>query len=85
LDSFSDYRLAVVDATHIALKNRLGTRTQPIVNTAVMGSLARVLGVPSMAAISEVIREQIPRQPKANIKAAETAYKEVQTVELVDR
>ncbi|MEE9122329.1 MAG: 2-oxoacid:acceptor oxidoreductase family protein, partial [Syntrophobacteria bacterium] len=77
LDSFSDYRLAVVDATHIALKNRLGTRTQPIVNTAVMGSLARVLGIPSMAAISEAIREEIPRQPKANIKAAESAYQKV--------
>jgi hypothetical protein len=38
-----------------------------------------------MAAISEAIREEIPRQPKANRKAAETAYKEVQTVELVDR
>ena len=77
LDPLSDYSLAVVDATHIALKNRLGTRTHPIVNTAVMGSLARVLGIPSMAAISEAIREEIPRQSKANIKAAETAYNKV--------
>jgi pyruvate ferredoxin oxidoreductase gamma subunit/2-oxoisovalerate ferredoxin oxidoreductase gamma subunit len=77
LDPLSDYSLAVVDATHIALKNQLGTRTHPIVNTAVMGSLARVLGIPSMAAISEAIREEIPRQSKANIKAAETAYKNV--------
>jgi hypothetical protein len=30
-----------------------------------------------MAAISEAIREEIPRQSKANIKAAETAYKNV--------
>jgi Pyruvate/2-oxoacid:ferredoxin oxidoreductase gamma subunit len=48
-----------------------------------MGSLARVLGMPSMAAISEAIRKEIPRQPKANIKAAEAAYKEVQVLEPV--
>jgi hypothetical protein len=30
-----------------------------------------------MAAISEAIREEIPRQPKANIKAAESAYQKV--------
>ncbi len=44
LERFSGYRLAFVDATRIALKHQLGTRTHPIVNTAIMGALARVLG-----------------------------------------
>jgi len=56
LKSWSGYKLALVDATHIALNNGLGTRTHPIVNTPMMGALARVLGMPSMEAISKAIQ-----------------------------
>jgi pyruvate ferredoxin oxidoreductase gamma subunit/2-oxoisovalerate ferredoxin oxidoreductase gamma subunit len=85
LDLFSEYRLAFVDATHIALKNHLGTRTHPIVNTAMMGGLARVLGMPAMAAIGEAIRKEAPSKPKPNIKAAEEAYSLVKMLGLVDQ
>ena len=80
LATFSDYRLAFVDATRIALRNHLGTRTYPIVNTAMMGGLARVLGMPAMAAITEAIQKEVPSKPKPNIKAAEEAYKQVSLV-----
>ena len=82
-NSWLDYRLAYVDATHIALNNRLGTRTHPIVNTPMMGALARLLGMPSMAAISKAIQEEAPSKPKANIKAAEAAYKQVRVLDSV--
>jgi len=78
LKSWSGYKLALVDATHIALNNGLGTRTHPIVNTPMMGALARVLGMPSMEAISKAIRREVPSKPKANVKAAEMAYEQVQ-------
>ena len=78
LKSWSDYQVAIVDATHIALNNNLGTRTHPIVNTPMMGGLARVLGIPSMEAISKAIQKEVPSKPKANIKAAEMAYEQVQ-------
>lgn len=78
LDSWSGYKVAFVDATHIALDNGLGTRTHPIVNTPMMGGLARVLGMPSMEAISKAIQREVPSKPKANIKAAEMAYENVQ-------
>ena len=81
LAPFSSYRLAFVDATHIAQKNQLGTRTHPIVNTAMMGGLARILGMPGLPAISESIRQEVPSKPKANIKAAESAYHQVMVVE----
>jgi pyruvate ferredoxin oxidoreductase gamma subunit/2-oxoisovalerate ferredoxin oxidoreductase gamma subunit len=84
LDLFSEYRLAIVDATHIALKNHLGTRTHPIVNTAMMGGLARVLGMPAMAAIGEAIRKEAPSKPKPNIKAAEMAYKQVRVLDSIE-
>jgi len=78
LDSWSGYKVAFVDATHIALDNGLGTRTHPIVNTPMLGGLARVLGIPSMEAISKAIQREVPSKPKANVKAAEMAYENVQ-------
>jgi 2-oxoacid:acceptor oxidoreductase gamma subunit (pyruvate/2-ketoisovalerate family) len=38
LAHFSGFRLAFVDANHIAVKNNLGTRTHPIINTAMIGA-----------------------------------------------
>jgi Pyruvate/2-oxoacid:ferredoxin oxidoreductase gamma subunit len=46
-----------------------------------MGGLARVLGMPSMEAISKAIQKEVPSKPKANIKAAEMAYKEVRVLD----
>jgi pyruvate ferredoxin oxidoreductase gamma subunit/2-oxoisovalerate ferredoxin oxidoreductase gamma subunit len=77
LTSFAGFHLACVDATRIALQHRLGTRTHPIVNTALTGALSRVLGVPPLAAIAEAIREEVPGTAEENIKAAEAAYTEV--------
>jgi hypothetical protein len=37
-----------------------------------------------MSAISEAIREEIPRQSKANIKAAESAYKKVKLLREIE-
>jgi 2-oxoacid:acceptor oxidoreductase gamma subunit (pyruvate/2-ketoisovalerate family) len=39
------FRIATVDATSIAAKNGLGSRTVPIVNTALAGAAARLLGM----------------------------------------
>jgi pyruvate ferredoxin oxidoreductase gamma subunit/2-oxoisovalerate ferredoxin oxidoreductase gamma subunit len=72
--SFTGFRLAFVDATRIALQHCLGTRTHPIVNTAITGALARILGMPPLAAIAEAIREEVPGIAEENIKAAEAAY-----------
>ena len=42
---FAPYRIATVDATTIARDNDLGTRSVPIVNTALAGAAARLLGL----------------------------------------
>jgi 2-oxoacid:acceptor oxidoreductase gamma subunit (pyruvate/2-ketoisovalerate family) len=39
---FDGHRVATVDATSVALANSLGTRTTPIVNTTMLGAIARV-------------------------------------------
>ena len=74
---FSNFSLAFVDATEIALKHELGTRTHPIVNTAMMGAFARMLGAPPMDAVAGAIEEEIPIKPGANIEAAREAFEEV--------
>jgi 2-oxoacid:acceptor oxidoreductase gamma subunit (pyruvate/2-ketoisovalerate family) len=82
-ECFSGYRLAFVDATRIALEHHLGTRTHPIVNTSIMGALARVLGMPPMDAIAMAIEEEIKDRREENIQAAQAAYEDVQIVGLI--
>ncbi len=75
---FSGYRVALIDATRIALKHELGTRTHPIVNTAVMGALAKMLGMPPIEAVAMAIEEEIPEHFERNILAAKDAYDAVE-------
>lgn len=82
--SFAGFRLAFTDANTIALSHRLGTRTHPIVNTAMIGAFARLLEMPSMTAISEAIREEVPVNAEANIAAAEDAYNGVELVGIIE-
>ncbi|SMC18671.1 pyruvate ferredoxin oxidoreductase gamma subunit [Desulfacinum hydrothermale DSM 13146] len=77
LRAFATYKLAHVDATRIAIAHRLGTRTHPIVNTAMMGAFARVLGEPPLETVTEAIREEVPTKPDANMAAAREAYESV--------
>jgi 2-oxoacid:acceptor oxidoreductase gamma subunit (pyruvate/2-ketoisovalerate family) len=77
LKPFEKFNLAWVDANSIALKNHLGTRTHPIANTPMIGAFARILGMPPIEAIVAAIREDVPGEVKANVRAAEEAYKAV--------
>ncbi len=76
-EPFSGFHLAFVDATRLALHHQLGTRTHPIVNTAVLGAFARVLGMPPLEAVVRAIEEDVPGKPAENIQAAQEAYQEV--------
>jgi 2-oxoacid:acceptor oxidoreductase gamma subunit (pyruvate/2-ketoisovalerate family) len=84
LERFSGFQLALVDATRIALKHQLGSRTHPIVNTAVLGAFARVLGEPPLEALIKAIEESVPAKPEENIKAAREAFQEVQMKGLIE-
>ncbi len=77
ISKFADYRVAMVDATGIALSNKIGSRTHPIVNTAMIGAFARMMGAPPLDIIIEAIRKEVPSDPEGNAKAAEDAYSEV--------
>ncbi len=83
IELYAGYQLAYVDATQIALRHQLGTRTHPIVNTTIMGALARVLGMPPMDAIAMAIKEEISDRHEENIKAAQDAFEDVLLVGLI--
>lgn len=72
------YNVAIVDAGAIAQNNTLGTRTQPIINTAMIGAFARIMENPPMDAVKEAIFQELPVKQKENYKAAQAAYKAVQ-------
>jgi 2-oxoacid:acceptor oxidoreductase gamma subunit (pyruvate/2-ketoisovalerate family) len=70
--------VATCDATGIALKHGLGSRTAPIVNTAIVGALAALTGIVSLDAIVGEVPMLVPVKPDANIAAAKEAYEHVQ-------
>ena len=76
-DPFSGFRLAFVDADDIAVRNGLGTRTHPIINTAMIGAFAKVLGMPPLDMIASAIKHDIHIKTKQNVLAAQQAYEEV--------
>jgi 2-oxoacid:acceptor oxidoreductase gamma subunit (pyruvate/2-ketoisovalerate family) len=84
LEPFKGFRLAFVDATQIALDCELGTRTQPIINTAMIGAFARMIDMPPLDNISEAINAEITTRPDKNIEASQTAYESINLFGLVE-
>ncbi len=83
LDVFLGFRLAFVDATRIALKCDLGTRTHPMINTAMIGAFARIMQMPPLDIIAEAIKAEITIKPEKNIQALKEAYERVNIVGLI--
>ena len=71
---FGDAKVFTVDATKIAVDNRLGTITNPIVNTAILGAYSKAVGNVGLTAIIEAILENAPVKKEENQKAAKDAF-----------
>jgi 2-oxoacid:acceptor oxidoreductase gamma subunit (pyruvate/2-ketoisovalerate family) len=67
------FRVATIDASGIAAAHGIGSRTQPIVNTAILGAFAAWSGIVSLEAVCEAIREEVPVRAEANVAAAREA------------
>lgn len=76
-DHLKNFRTTTVDATSIAIRNGLGSRTNPIVNTAILGAFSKVTGFVGIDSIALAIREEVPVKKGENAKAAREAYSEV--------
>ncbi len=71
------YAVAAVDAADIAVRHNLGTRSIPIVNTAILGAFSKFTGVVGIEAVVEAIREGVPMMPDENAAAAVEAFETV--------
>jgi 2-oxoacid:acceptor oxidoreductase gamma subunit (pyruvate/2-ketoisovalerate family) len=68
------HRIFVVDATSVAAEQGLGSPLNPIVNTAILGAIARVTGAVSIESVAEAIEACVPARRQENIRAARVAY-----------
>lgn len=71
------FTIATVDAAKIAIEHRLGSRTAPIVNTAILGAFATLTGLVSLGNLGAAIGATVPIKPEANVAAANEAAKAV--------
>lgn len=76
MDELGVKKVAIVNATKIAIDNKLGSKAQPIVNTAIVGAFAKASGVVGIDAVVESIM-QLPRYPERNADAARQAFESV--------
>lgn len=74
--NFKNALVFSVDATKIAVNNHLGTATNPIVNTAILGAYSKAVGNVGMKAIKEAIGENAPMKQEENKKAAQDAFEQ---------
>jgi 2-oxoacid:acceptor oxidoreductase gamma subunit (pyruvate/2-ketoisovalerate family) len=70
------FKIAAINATGIAVKNRLGTLAAPIVNTAMVGAIIRILGLTRLDSLLAAIGEAIPIKSADNQKAAAEAFEQ---------
>jgi 2-oxoacid:acceptor oxidoreductase gamma subunit (pyruvate/2-ketoisovalerate family) len=69
----ADFRICTVDASTVALHHGLGSRTQPIVNTAILGAFAAFTRLVSLESVCAAIEEEVALHTDANVRAARAA------------
>lgn len=79
-DTFKGFRVATVPAGKIAVRYHLGSPQSPIVNTAIIGAVAKVLGVVTVESLIEGIKTDVPAYTENNAAAAQEAYEAVSDV-----
>ncbi len=74
------FRVTTVDATGIAIRHGLGAKSQPIVNTAILGAWSAYSGLVGLDTVCAAIREEVPMQIDENIAAATEAAEAVKAL-----
>lgn len=78
------FNVKTVDASQVAVKNGLGTRSAPIVNTAILGAFSKFTEIVSIKAIEDAIIEEVPVNPAANVRTAYEAYQALKTTAKIE-
>ncbi len=78
IDLSFKYKVATVDASSIAVKHKIGTSTNPIANTSILGAYARFSELVSLNSLIAAIKESFPEnKANDNISAVQEAYEKV--------
>ncbi|MDD5502530.1 MAG: 2-oxoacid:acceptor oxidoreductase family protein [Candidatus Thermoplasmatota archaeon] len=72
--NFGKVRVATVDATGIAMKNKISISGIPIVNTAILGSIAKCVNWVGIEHLEKAITEKMGEKAPQNIEAIREAY-----------
>jgi 2-oxoacid:acceptor oxidoreductase gamma subunit (pyruvate/2-ketoisovalerate family) len=75
-EELGPFRVATIDANEIALRYEIGTEAAPIVNTVILGAMAKILGF-SLDLLTEAIREKF--KGDRNYLGALEAYEKVRS------
>jgi 2-oxoacid:acceptor oxidoreductase gamma subunit (pyruvate/2-ketoisovalerate family) len=67
------FAVATVDASAVASAHGIGSRTQPIVNTAILGAFAAWSGIVGLESVCAAIAEEVPLHVSQNVAAARAA------------
>jgi 2-oxoacid:acceptor oxidoreductase gamma subunit (pyruvate/2-ketoisovalerate family) len=78
--TFEGFRVATVQASLIAFQHHLGSSQSPIVNTAIIGAVAKVLGIVTMDNLIKAIKDEVPVDSEKNAEAAKDAHQSVTQV-----
>jgi pyruvate ferredoxin oxidoreductase gamma subunit len=82
--SLGNFKIFTVKADTIALEKGLKLPSGiPIINTAVLGAVGRIISVVGIKNLAEAIKKQGIPNPAKNISAAEEAYRELKSQEAV--
>lgn len=74
------FQVATVDASQVATERGIGSKSQPIVNTAILGAFATWSGLVSLDGVCAAIDEEVPSRTEDNKAAAREAAEIVQTL-----
>ena len=81
ISALSGLKLAYVDATAIALEYGLGSKAQPLVNTAMLGAFAKTSGDVTLDNLLKAVEDTVPRKTEQNLRAARKAFESVRSLE----
>jgi 2-oxoacid:acceptor oxidoreductase gamma subunit (pyruvate/2-ketoisovalerate family) len=72
------FKVMTINATEIAVEHKLGTLAAPIVNTAIVGAVVKILNLTKLEPLLDAIKEGVPIKPEDNMAAAKEAYEKAE-------
>ena len=78
------FEVMTIDANKIAASHGLGSRSTPIVNTAILGAFSKFTQIIGVEAIEAAIHESVPIKKEANVRATHEAFEALKMNPIVD-